>query len=138
MNEENNNPNSRIPELDFMAALQQRIAQKKVQSTTSQSPYPTGPFDPHQLMVNRRQQNSGEISADYPVQNWPVEDIKKLEDFCRKHGILGFNCGNMSPLAALGFLKQKLGVIDDFPKTEGYGPNYPYTEAMKKRILLSG
>jgi hypothetical protein len=44
----------------------------------------------------------------------------------------------MSPLAALAFLKNKLGVIDDVSRTEGFNPNYPYTEAMRKKILLNG
>jgi len=43
---------------------------------------------------------------------WPEEEIKVLESFCLKHGIVGFDCGRMSPLAALSLLKSKLGVID--------------------------
>jgi hypothetical protein len=132
------NETSPIVEFDFMAELQSRIAQKKAQTQSAGSPTGKAAVDPYQLMMNRRQQNAGEISGDYPVQNWPEADVKKLQDFCEKRGIFGFNAGNMNPIAALALLKQKLGVVDEFPKTEGYGPNYPYTEALKKRILLSG
>lgn len=137
MHEEVNNED-RIPEFDFMAVLNQRIAEKKAQGTPTQSATGKAVVDPYQMMVKRRQQNAGEILADYPVQNWPEADVKKLSDFCQKMGILGFSAGNMNPIAALALLKQKLGIVDEFPKTEGYGPNYPYTEALKRRILLSG
>lgn len=128
---------SYVPEFDAMALLQQRLAQKKVDHA-SVSDTPKGPFDPHQLMVNRKKINAGEMIADTPVQTWPEEDVKKLEDFCKKMGIVGFSAGLMHPLAALAKLKQHLGVVDDTPRTEGFGPNYPYTEAMNKRQLLHG
>lgn len=128
---------NRIPEFDAMALLQQRLAQKKTDTSTTTAT-PKGPFDPHQMMVNRKRINAGEMITDMPVQTWPEEDIRKLEEFCLKMGIVGFNCGRMSPLAALAFLKEKLGVVDETPRTEGFGPNYPYTQAMQKRILLKG
>jgi hypothetical protein len=129
---------SRMPEFDAVAILQQRLAQKAASTTNDHPSHTAGTFDPHQIMVKRRSQNAGEIACDHPVQNWPAQDIKTLEDFCRSHGIMGFNCGTMSPLAALVFLKQKLGIMDQTPRSEGYGPNYPYTEAMSKRQLLKG
>ena len=126
MSEDNDNYINRIPEFDAMTHLQQRMSQAKPSQTN----------DPYQLMLKRKAINSGEIQE--PTQTWPNEDVIKLEEFCRKMGILGFNCGRMSPLSALAFLKQKLGVVEDIPKTEGFGPNYPYTEAIKKRLLLKG
>lgn len=129
MSEDNDKYGSKIPEFNAIAALHQRLAQKPASKSS---------FDPHELMVKRRQENTGEIASDHPVHHWPEEDVKKLTDFCQRMGIVGFNCGNMSPLAALALLKQKLGVVDEFPKSEGYGPNYPYTEAMRERILLKG
>jgi hypothetical protein len=125
---------SRVPEFDAMFMLQQRLAQK---GTTSPA-IPKGKFDPYQMMVKKKEVNTGTIVDDTPSQSWPEEDIKKLEEFCKKMGIVGFNAGNMSPLAALAFLKQKLGVVEEPPKTEGYGPNYPYTDAMKKKMILHG
>jgi hypothetical protein len=125
---------SKIPEFDAMVILQQRLAQK---GSSNSSPS-KGEFDPYQMMVKKKEVNAGNIADDTPTQSWPEEDIKKLEDFCKKMGIIGFNCGKMSPLAALAFLKQKLGILDETPKSEGYGPNYPYTEAIKKKMLLHG
>ncbi len=133
MSDENVNS---IPEFDFISILQQRLAQKASSQPTGQSSTGKATIDPYQMMLKRRDSNAQEATS--PVQTWPEEDIKKLEDFCRKMGIVGFNCGNMSPLSALAFLKQKLGVMDDTPKSEGYGPNYPYTEAMRKKQLLHG
>lgn len=114
---------SKVPEFNAMILLQQKMSQKKVD----------GKFDPHGLMVKRHSDGNAR-----EVQKWPEEDVNALETFCKKMGVVGFNCGNMSPLAALAFLKQKLGVVEDGPKSEGYGPNYPYSEAMKKKILLKG
>lgn len=88
------------------------------------------------MMLKRKDANAEGAMA--PVQTWPEADVKKLEEFCKKMGIVGFNCGNMSPLAALALLKTKLGIPEEPQQTEGYGPNFPYTEAMKKRILLKG
>jgi hypothetical protein len=130
--------NAGIPEFDAMAALQQRLAQRKADATP-ESAHPRGPFDPHRLMVQRKTENAGLVAGEAPVQSWPEADIKRLEEFCRQHGIISFNCGTMSPIAALAMLKNKLGIPQDFPKTEGYGPNYPYEQAIQKsKILLKG
>lgn len=123
----------RIPDFDAMALLQARLASK---GTGPQSTPLKGNIDPYRMMLDRRAENASEATA--PIQSWPAEDIKKLEEFCLKHGIVGFNCGRMSPAAALSLLKQKLGVFEGSPHTEGYGHNYPYTETIRKRILLSG
>lgn len=78
--------------------------------------------------------------------DWPERDIKALEDFCRQHNILGFNCGKMAPIAALALLKRKLG-INDNPLTERIpftgtkpinNPNYTYTTMVAKKTLLHG
>ena len=122
-----------IPEFDAMALLQARLAGK---GTGPQSTPSKGTIDPYRMMLGRKAENAAEATA--PIQSWPAEDIKKLEEFCLKHGIVGFNCGRMSPAAALTLLKGKLGVMDTPPKTEGYGPNYPYTMAMQKKTLLHG
>ena len=68
-------------------------------------------------MVKKKLMDSGEAQDTTPKQMWPEKDIKVLEDFCKEHGILGFNCGRMSPIQALAFLKQKLGIADG-PITE--------------------
>lgn len=131
----NDNSVSRIPEFDAVTMLQQRLAQKQTEASPSQ-PSLNGAIDPYKMMLQRKAVNSGEIQA--PIQSWPEEDIKNLEEFCLKMGVVGFNCGRMSPAAALAFLKQKLGVVEDVATSEGMGPNYPYTEALQKRVLLKG
>jgi len=126
-----------IPDAVLRSMLQQRIADKTC-NLNGQLRSPKPKLDPYALMVSRQQQNKGESAIDSPVQKWPDSDIKRLEEFCREHGIIGFNAGRMNPLAALALLKQKLGLVDNSTTSEGYGPNYPYTEAMRKKQILHG
>lgn len=71
--------------------------------------FPTSLNDPiFQSLVRRKKQ--GEDTTLPPVQEFPENDILELEEFCKSHGILGFNCGRMNPKAALQMLKNKLGV----------------------------
>lgn len=124
---------NRIPEFDAMAALQQKLAQRKADATP-ESAHPKGPFDPYRMMIHRKAENTGEIAGSSLVQSWPEADIKTLEEFCKQHGIIGFNCGTMSPRAALAMLKNKLGI----PQTE-YGPSNTYEQVVQnKKILLKG
>ena len=90
-----------------------------------------GGFDPHKLMINRKREETGEIQPQ--KQSWPERDIKTLEDFCLKYGIIGFNSGKMSPIAALALLKQKLGVIDSPAENR-----VTYSDSINKKILLTG
>ncbi len=65
---------------------------------------------------------------------WPERDVEALEDFCRKYGIVGYNCGRMNPIAAIAMLKQKLGITDTSLKEIT-----PYSNAINnKKILLNG
>ena len=92
-----------------------------------------GSFDPHQLMVKKKLTDSGESIDTTPKQNYLEKDIKTLEDFCLKYGIVGFNCGKMSPIAALAMLKQKFGVIDSPVENR-----VTYSDVMTKKMLLKG
>jgi hypothetical protein len=68
---------------------------------------------------------------------WREKDIKALEDFCKLHGIEGFRCGYMSPVAALAMLKNKLGIVDNSSEERPIG----YEQFMKSdghKVLLSG
>lgn len=121
----------RTPNVDFVALLQQRLAQKAV--TAEQTIRSENSFDPYQMMMDRRNQNVEQLPS---IQSYPQEDIDKLQEFCAKHGILGFNCGRMSPSAALMFLKQKMGIVDVPQPSESRGPNYPFTQPIRKRQLL--
>jgi hypothetical protein len=90
-------------------------------------------------MIQKKKINDGETEYTTPKQTWLEKDIKVLEDFCEQHGIIGFNCGRMSPIAALAFLKQELGIVDTplKEKINGNNPNYPYTNAIKKKMILN-
>jgi len=70
---------------------------------------PTSLNDPiFQSLVRRKQQ--GEDTTLPPIQEFPQQDIEELESFCRKYGIIGFNCGRMNPKSALRMLKSRMGV----------------------------
>ena len=145
MGEEFENLSSRIPNLD--AALAQRIAARNG-ADTSTTPAP-GTFDPYQALLKRKSNPQETLSPELP--QWPGEDVKQLADFCQKHGIVGFSNGKMSPIAALAMLKKQVGdysgvaLEDRIPEgyekagtVSGYGANYPYSEAMKKKQILHG
>jgi hypothetical protein len=133
--------------------LQQRLAAKGV---AANGPLPPpGTVDPYELMMARKQAAlRGEPVKQPelpPVQKWPEEDVKALEDYCKKMGILGF-ATRMNPKIALMQLKQQMGDYSGVPLEdripEGYekigtqnpyGPNYPYSNAVrgveKKQVL---
>lgn len=81
-------------------------------------------YDPiHALFLKRKQQqDNGENLP--PIKQYSDDDIKALEEFCNKYGILACNFGNMHPKAALQMLKSKMGIIENNPPT--------------KKILLKG
>jgi len=139
---------------DINNLMAQRLAQKiSTNSFQGTSPLPPpGTVDPYQLMIKKKQAET-EVQADpSTIVKWPSDDIKKLEDYCAKVGIVGFNCGRMHPLAALAMLKDKFGEdYTDVPLNErvptgyekvgtpsAYGPNYPYSQAIKKKQILHG
>jgi len=73
---------------------------------------PTSLNDPiFQNLVRRKQQ--GEDTNLPHIQEFPQQDINELESFCRKYGILGFNCGRMHPKAALRMLKMRMGIPNE-------------------------
>lgn len=123
-----------IHEFNAMTLLQARLASK---GTGPQSTPSKGTIDPYRMMLGRKAENAAEATA--PVQSWPVEDIKKLEEFCLKHGIVGFNTGRLPPSVALGLLKAKLGMVDEKvsstlnPKQVlyGTGTDYIYNRVME-------
>jgi hypothetical protein len=103
--------------------------------------------DPYQLIIKKKDVDGGEVKDNTPKQTWPEKDIKLLDDFCKEHGIVGFNCGRMSPIAALAFLKQRLGIADGPLKDRipyGYqkiglnSSDNSFTNESKKKTLLNG
>jgi len=53
-------------------------------------------------LLKGRSQNQDPVSYD-------VDDIKELQEYCQKHGILGVNFGNRNPRAILQMLKARMG-----------------------------
>ena len=127
----------------FDNLLQQRIAQKNAPLP------PPSTADPYNLMLQRKK---GEIKEIDPVtiQKWPEEDVKELEDYCRRNGIVGF-ASRMNPKLALMQLKRQVGdysgvaledrVPEGYEKVgtpNKYGPGYPYSAAVAKKQILHG
>jgi hypothetical protein len=85
--------------------------------------FKTPEFDPVAMLLSkkRREQdktdalNSFLPPAGTDVNEWPENDLKELEEFCRQHGIIAFNPGRMGPRAALRMLKGRMG-IQEQPK----------------------
>ena len=119
--------------------------------SVSTAPTPAGAIDPYQLMLQKKKEEVKEVlPPDAP--KWPEADVKTLQDYCTKMGIVGFNSGRMPPIAALALLKKEFG--DDYTGVpledrvpEGYerrgtisshNPNYPYSQAIVKKQILHG
>lgn len=67
-------------------------------------------FDPYKLLLKRKQQQDDSTLS--PKIEYNLDDVKELEEFCVKYGILGINFKNMNPKSILNMLKSKMGVID--------------------------
>jgi len=147
--------NRKMPSLNDMFA--QRLAQKTGQSQASTTATPDG-FDPCDLMVKRKkaalsgENNYGEEPKPPEVQQFPEEDVRALEDYCRRMGIIGFST-KQNPRLALMKLKQQVGDMSDTPLEKriipGYEqvgikayhesrPNFPYQTITQKKVLLNG
>lgn len=145
MSEEFEDINSKMP--DFASVLSQRLSAK----TNSNSLPPPGTVDPYQLMLQRKKEETSEIDPS-TIQTWPEADVQKLQDYCNKMGIYGFNSGRIPPLLALAQLKKQFGndytgvplegrVPEGYEKIGNnpvYNKNYPYSEAMHQRKILHG
>lgn len=140
---------------DISTMLAQRLAQRGV--TVNGPLPPPGTVDPYELMMAKKQaalSGNPVKQPDLPiVQQWPEEDVKALEDYCKKMGVMGF-ATKMNPKIALMQLKQQMGDYSGVPLEdripEGYekigikntySPNYPYSSAVKtveKKQVLHG
>ena len=132
---------------DMASVIAQRLAAK---SGTSGMSSPPGTVDPYKLMIQRK--NSSDTIDTSKTVIWPENDVKLLQDYCNKMGIVGFNSGRTPPLVALSLLKKQLG--DDYTNvpleervpvgyekrgiTSGCGSNYPYTDPVNKKQILHG
>jgi hypothetical protein len=114
---------------DFTQILQQRLASKPSEA----KPSPNG-FDPYKAMLNKKKSEDGEPIDTTNTVKWTDKEMDALKDFCQKNGILGFNCGHMSPIAALAMLKNKLGIVDG-PLEERVPYGYQMLNSSKKTLL---
>lgn len=71
-------------------------------------------FDPVALLMKRKQQ---EDLPNMGVMEYNQDDILELEDFCRKHNILGVNFGRSNPKSILNMLKNKIGHLQSESST---------------------
>ena len=61
----------------------------------------------HLMMKKKQQQDNPQLQS---TMEYNTDDVYELEEFCRKHNIIGFNCGRMNPKSALRMLKSRMGV----------------------------
>jgi hypothetical protein len=137
--------NSRIPDLN--SALSARIAAKKGITVTP----PPGTVDPYRMMLQRkRKMDSGDLEPG-PIMRWPEEDVKALQEYCEKMGIVGFN-STLHPRIVLAQLKRQFGenysgvplderIPNGFEKAGSgmrYNSSFPYSESMRPKQLLHG
>ena len=123
---------------------------QKEKSTDNHAPG-TG-FDPHQLMVKKHKIEIGEEGPEIPkTPQWPIEDVKALENYCQKMGIVGFST-RQNPRLALAKLKQQVGDLSDISLEDripcGYEKrgdlnshncNFPYSKSPgPKKSILNG
>lgn len=122
-------------ETEAWPELSQRTSQQ-ILTSAPVAAESAGGFDPYKSMLIKRQQDDGSKPIDTSdTIKWPEADIKKLQDFCAQYVIVGFNCGRMSPLAALSMLKAKLGVVDGIPsESAAYSAKNRYGD----KFLLKG
>ena len=146
MSDINRSNQANLPGFEEYPDMQHSLIPDFNQVITKRLGYAVSGFDPHAIMVKKKEIDGGVVEDTTPKQTWPEKDVKTLEDFCAKHGILGFNCGRMSPIAAMAMLKQKIGIVDGpleermpfgYEKLGKFNPNYPYTAMVKKKTLLS-
>lgn len=129
--------------LDVMLA--QRVAQKT-------SLPPPGTVDPYQVMLQRKKQAETGEAPPLPAQQWPEADVKALEDYCKKMGIVGFST-RQNPRIALMQLQKQFGedytgvpleerIPAGYEKvgthSNQYGPGNRYSDSVTKKQVLHG
>jgi hypothetical protein len=97
-------------------------------------------FDPVELLLKRKKQRDDLENGELPeVEPYKDEDVKSLEDFCKKHGIGGFNFGRMNPKAALAMLKGQMGMSTDvIASMEAMGHRVAGKRYPQDRQILKG
>jgi hypothetical protein len=73
-------------------------------------------YDPiHALYLRKKQPAEQELPK---VEPHNKSDVDALQEFCKRHGIIGMNFGHMSPRAALSMLRSRFGETTNFVKKE--------------------
>ena len=125
-------------ETESWPEMTQRTTQQVIASAAPS--VPVGGFDPYKTMLMKKEADDGSKPIDTTnTIKWPEGDIRKLEEFCKQYGIVGFSCGRMSPLSALVLLKAKLGVVDNTPSESVlYSTKRRYEDQFNQKVLLKG
>ena len=97
-------------------------------------------FNPVDLMMKRKQAQDDLESGELPeVTQYDPKDVKEIEDFCAKMGIVGFNFRGMSPKAALAMLRGQCGMPSDvIASMEAMGHRVAGKDYPKDKQLLNG
>ena len=104
-------------------------------------PGPNG-YDPHKLMVKKHKVETGEELPEMPPDpKWPAADIKALQDYCQRMGIIGFST-RQHPRLALAQLKQQMGDMSNIPLENriplGYEKVGTFNSCTSKKSLIAG
>lgn len=67
------------------------------------------PFDPIKALMKN---TAPEVKRDDAGQ-------EMLKKYCQSRGILGVNCGNMDPMAALNMIRKRIGDNTSLPSSKG-------------------
>lgn len=71
-------------------------------------------FDPHAMLLKRiADKKNMEQQQNIVVEPYREEDVKELEMFCKKYGILGISTKTTNPRYVIMLLKKRLGLIED-------------------------
>lgn len=126
---------SNIP--DIATLLHQRIANKQAEEMPFKRPSST--LNPHSIMVKKHRIERGEELPEIPEANqWPVEDVKALQDYCQKMGIVGFST-RQSPKLALMQLQKQMGDFSNISVENRVPAGYEKIESnSSKKSLIRG
>ena len=84
------------------------------------------------------QRKRGETTPINPttIQTWPEEDVKELEDYCKRNGIFGVS-SKMNPKLALMQLKRQVGNYSGVPLEDRVPEGYERGEIQTPMVQIT-